>query len=756
MITTPSWNSDNQGYIGAGFPHNDIFTHGGRGRNNRSAGDRGRCDADENVRRAGIQSIPNQWEQQNQNDHDRRYQNQSSRRETGHLPSHPNQPQQTKQNDPYSQQQTRQHHGGKQQFAVLYTHQKTKKKKSWKDGRLQCVGGRATLYDANPMPGGGDAMLDSTEVSFSEIQRLVNGECTNLESEKYLIQIEGPWTSGESWSAKALPSKMAGSAGMKKVMGKKFQIPSRKMPNFAEQRRLKIEKENKKRRVLQPGELERIYYGGADSFSRNDNRWHGCNYENGNSHSHGGDSGYGSTENGGGFQESLGQSNSNIPSAGRSQYNDFRDNFGQQDHRGADSCFINSRDNNHGADSCFINSRDNNYAAKSSYATRFQHIQKSSPDITRNNSNDVYSKGGDYSSQNNNDAYQDNDTSAYENKRNPLSFGPPDRGFDESRLNCPHPFQDKGARNDGRCQNYYEVNAGSISGEEPQPFQSNELDPSGFYEEEDDDNDDEDADTGWGSNDQVTNIQNKQLNDVNESRVGVGGSTDFNRSHHSFSCKNSNLNEYDLVYAKQGIREPYSNSHPNESQQEQSGSHNQPKSSQVPSKKVCPVTETLNALFGATSSTDKKTFTSHGYGNRSPNVENNRDVSNRESAEPNCIQGNGDINPSKVHKNSFLAGFIEAEKSLNDDASFIGKSSSDYEFNNERCDDIDDQQNHDYGNYDFDGTNFTNVRREGREKNDATTRDAPKELCGVQITGLSLPSAGESSSEEDDSLSGEP
>jgi hypothetical protein len=125
------------------------------------------------------------------------------------------------------------------------------------------------------MPGGGDAVLDTTEVSFLEIQRLANGECANLESEKYLIQIEGPWTSGEAWSTKALPSKIVGSAGMKKVMGKKFQMPSRKMPNFEEHRRLKMEKENKRRRVLQPRELERMESCGGGDLSGHDNGWHG-------------------------------------------------------------------------------------------------------------------------------------------------------------------------------------------------------------------------------------------------------------------------------------------------------------------------------------------------------------------------------------------------------------------------------------------------------------------------------------------------
>ena len=76
---------------------------------------------------------------------------------------------------------------------VLYTHQKTKKKKVWKDGRIKVTSSSCSLYDATPIPGSSSTILDTIELSQLEIQSLVNGSNTELESEKYLITIEGPW-----------------------------------------------------------------------------------------------------------------------------------------------------------------------------------------------------------------------------------------------------------------------------------------------------------------------------------------------------------------------------------------------------------------------------------------------------------------------------------------------------------------------------------------------------------------------------------
>ena len=94
------------------------------------------------------------------------------------------------------------------QLQVLYTHQKTKKKKSWKDGKLTLTSnGHCTLHDACPIPGqstssnGSGGVIDTLELTKSEAASIINGAKNNggyindceLESEKYLIQIEGLW-----------------------------------------------------------------------------------------------------------------------------------------------------------------------------------------------------------------------------------------------------------------------------------------------------------------------------------------------------------------------------------------------------------------------------------------------------------------------------------------------------------------------------------------------------------------------------------
>eukprot|EP00804_Cyclotella_cryptica_P005528 CCRYP_003034-RA/>CCRYP_003034-RA protein AED:0.03 eAED:0.03 QI:148/1/1/1/0/0/2/50/637 len=624
----------NNNVVGAEFPANDVVTRGGQGDSR-------------------------QW-----------YQNR-------HSSSQPNRPQH-KQNE----QHTRQHHGGKQQFAVLYTHQKTKKKKSWKDGRLQWAGGRATLYDANPMPGSGDAALDSTEVKFSEIQNLANGQCGTLESEKYMIQIEGPWTSGGAWNTKTLPVKNVGSAGMKKLMGKKFQLPSRKMPNFEEQRRIRMEQESKRRRVLQPGELERMYYGGGGGFSAKDDRRYGGN--NGNGESYGHDRGYGSGTKAHGheFQENFGPNNVNIPSIGTSQHNDFQHNVGQKEN----AC----------PDSGYSNSWNINYSTKSNNVNGFQHMEQTS--------------------------------------------------------------QNKGERNNSRYQHYDEVNPRSSSVNAPQPFQSNELDPSGFYDEEEEEEEEvEDAGMGWARNDQVAPLEQQTTNGNHGNSTRVGRSPDYNNPH-AFCSQNNVRNKYGQVNATEGFREDSSGSHQHETQEEQPSSYNQRKSSKISNVEVCRVTDTLNALFGATTAPEEETSAPQECDNESSNVDIDRNNSNKDSTNPHHIQENVGISPSKAHNDSFLAGFLEAEETLYDDKPLAGLNSSEYELDSQQYDDIDDQMSHDD---DVDCATITNARDEPNESphsapNDVFTDDAPEESGAAQITGLSLPSAGESSSEEEDSLSEEP
>lgn len=197
-----------------------------------------------------------------------------------------------------SEQQQVVHHRAREarnEFQVLFTHQKTKKKKSWKDGRLVLVGTRCSLYDAVALPGSSGGAIDALDLNPREAQllRQANFLEDNLESEKFLIQVEGPWidapaASGSSacnsnnplWNKQQLsfnsrnasnnigarvgrkpPSQ---SAGMKRLMSNKFKVPSRVRPLHPEEKRrraLANSGMNKRNRPLQPGELERQYYG---------------------------------------------------------------------------------------------------------------------------------------------------------------------------------------------------------------------------------------------------------------------------------------------------------------------------------------------------------------------------------------------------------------------------------------------------------------------------------------------------------------
>jgi Protein of unknown function (DUF2439) len=144
-----------------------------------------------------------------------------------------------------------------QQFACLFTKHKTQKHKIWLDGRLVVSpsSGTVTLYAADPAPGSGDSVLDRLELTRSEIDALLRHQ--RSESESYLISIEGPWTRKTS----DMPQSGAPlvSSGMLKVLTKKFQKPSHKLPPPP----MPSNREPKRRRPLQPGELVQQYYGGG-------------------------------------------------------------------------------------------------------------------------------------------------------------------------------------------------------------------------------------------------------------------------------------------------------------------------------------------------------------------------------------------------------------------------------------------------------------------------------------------------------------
>jgi Protein of unknown function (DUF2439) len=149
------------------------------------------------------------------------------------------------------------------QFACLFTHQKTQKRKKWRDGRFVLQSsGRGKLYDACPPPGAGNPCLAEVELQRNEINSLLQNCQTVVEAEKYLIQLEGAWTEPTNHAPEA-PTGPKVSNSMQKLMSRKFRKPgSFKPPNPQLQQNGQSSNHlGKRRRPLQPGELVRQHYG---------------------------------------------------------------------------------------------------------------------------------------------------------------------------------------------------------------------------------------------------------------------------------------------------------------------------------------------------------------------------------------------------------------------------------------------------------------------------------------------------------------
>lgn len=172
-----------------------------------------------------------------------------------------------------------------QQFACLYTKQKTQKRKTWLDGRLvvsRC--GRVALHSANPPPGSGDPVLDQTELLRSETDALLqNNQCRTLELEQHWITIETLWTgrdpflAGGSTTTTSMTDAGCSSSGstfpstsmaMRKVLTHKFRKPVSTLPPPPPTNHSSSAQQwNKRPRPLQPGELVRRYYPSTNSTS---------------------------------------------------------------------------------------------------------------------------------------------------------------------------------------------------------------------------------------------------------------------------------------------------------------------------------------------------------------------------------------------------------------------------------------------------------------------------------------------------------
>jgi hypothetical protein len=155
------------------------------------------------------------------------------------------------------------HQGRNEELACLYTKHKTQKRKIWQDGRMKLCGFRAILYDANPAAGSNDPALDQCEVTHTQKQALVQQRETRLETERYLIEVEGKWQKPTSGNSNKITPKV--SSSMKKLLNRKFQKPQAYIPpnptNQQQNRLLAIL--GKRKRPLQPGELACMHHGGA-------------------------------------------------------------------------------------------------------------------------------------------------------------------------------------------------------------------------------------------------------------------------------------------------------------------------------------------------------------------------------------------------------------------------------------------------------------------------------------------------------------
>ena len=157
---------------------------------------------------------------------------------------------------------------GKLQFACLYTKHKTQKRRVWHDGRLLVRQRSAIVFEANPPPGSADPPLDECTLTDNKRQAIIQNKEMRLESDKFLIDVDGPWRKPLSDANKTIAPKV--SSSMQKLFNKKFQKPRAYIPpNPADQPNRLQTIMGKRKRPLQPGELVRLHYGeGATALHR--------------------------------------------------------------------------------------------------------------------------------------------------------------------------------------------------------------------------------------------------------------------------------------------------------------------------------------------------------------------------------------------------------------------------------------------------------------------------------------------------------
>ena len=154
----------------------------------------------------------------------------------------------------------------KQSFHALYTKHKTQKRKVWHDGRIDLTSNhQALLYASEDVPGIGQRQLDScSDILPAQAQAIRGGTLTNLETDNYLIQVEGPWTppsaNHHQHTINTHKRKPTVSSGMQKILKHKFKKPSFKAPPRQRPHPASTVLATRKK-PLQPGELHRQHYG---------------------------------------------------------------------------------------------------------------------------------------------------------------------------------------------------------------------------------------------------------------------------------------------------------------------------------------------------------------------------------------------------------------------------------------------------------------------------------------------------------------
>ena len=167
-------------------------------------------------------------------------------------------------------------------YHCLYTKHKTQKRKVWIDGKItvnstgivtlfpvatsdSIIGTSCTSSSNTSVNNGGNAGIDSVAISMNDVQYIHNKSITNLEMEKFLVQIEDQYKENNIRSSnqnnnnnninESLKSNgKIMSIGMQKLMKNKFKVPQKvyQYPSTVHQNDRGL-----KRRPLQPGEWMR-------------------------------------------------------------------------------------------------------------------------------------------------------------------------------------------------------------------------------------------------------------------------------------------------------------------------------------------------------------------------------------------------------------------------------------------------------------------------------------------------------------------